>query len=223
MSIALFALAAGCGLAFCQWLIYFRAPIEETLGVVQKIFYMHLPLSIWAMASFFIVFCGSLLWLWKRRLFFDRLAAAAAELGVVFCSLSLLTGMIWARKSWGVWWTWDPRLTTALIMWFIYVGYLIIRQMELPSGRRQAVCAMVGIISFLDVPLVFLSARIFRSIHPAVFLSRGGGLEPEMKLILIICLIFWGCLWCALLLTRVRQLELERLLHNLKMKLLSGD
>ncbi|MBD5641932.1 MAG: cytochrome c biogenesis protein CcsA, partial [Desulfovibrio sp.] len=113
MIAAFLALAGGAGLAFCQWLVYAWTPVEATLGPIQKIFYMHLPLALWAMASFFLVFLGSILWLWQRKPAFDWLAAAAAELGVLFSGLTLVSGMIWAKRSWGVWWTWDPRLTTA--------------------------------------------------------------------------------------------------------------
>lgn len=222
MITALLALAGGIGLAFCQWLIYAWTPVEAMLGPIQKIFYMHLPLALWAMASFFIVFLASIFWLWKRKPLFDWLSAAAAELGVLFCGLSLITGMIWAKRSWGVWWTWDPRLTTALVMWFIYAGYLVARQMDLPSGRKQHVCAVIGIVAFLDVPLVFLSARIFRSIHPAVFMSKGGGLEPEMKFTLALCLIFLGLLWSALLLARTKQLFQEARAARIKQSILLG-
>lgn len=223
MIASILALAGGIGLAFCQWLVYSWTPVEATLGPVQKIFYMHLPLAIWAMTSFFLIFLFSILYLWKRKAAFDRLCAAAAELGVLFCGLSLASGIIWAKKSWGVWWTWDPRLTTALIMWFIYAGYLVIRQMDMPTGRKQTVCAALGIIAFLDVPLVFLSARIFRSIHPAVFLAREGGLEPEMKLTLALCMLFLGLLWGALLLMRTKQLGVEANLNHLKLEILSGE
>lgn len=222
MIAGLLALAGCLGLAFCQWLVYAWTPVEITLGPIQKIFYMHMPLALWAMASFFLVFAGSILRLWKRKPAFDWLATAAAELGVLFSGLSLVTGMIWAKRSWGVWWTWDPRLTTALVMWFVYVGYLVARQADLPQARKQAICVVIGIIAFLDVPLVFLSARIFRSIHPAVLLSKGGGLEPEMKFTLGLCLLFLGLLWASLLLIRARQLGQEARIANMKQEILAG-
>lgn len=212
------ALCGGFALSICQWLIYFYAPVEATLGLAQKIFYLHLPLALWALLSFTLVCIGSIGWLWRRKPKYDNFCEAAAELGLLFGGLALVSGMIWARHSWGVWWTWDPRLTTTLVMWFIYAGYMILRHTEMNPGRRRTVCAVVGIAAFLDVPLVFLSARIFRSIHPAVF--GGGGLEPEMRLTVFACIIALGLLWCSLLIIRYNQLELEGRLAALKREFL---
>ena len=139
------ALLGGVAFAVCQWLIFAYAPVEATLGLVQKIFYVHLPLAWWALISFFVVFLASVAHLWRRRPGADRLAAAAAEVGVLLSGLALVTGMLWARRSWGVWWTWDPRLTTTLIMWFVYAGYLVLRGLDLPPQRRATVCAVVGV------------------------------------------------------------------------------
>ena len=210
------ALLGGLAFAACQWLIYAYAPVEETLGLPQKIFYVHLPLAWWALMSFFLVFLGSIAYLWRRNPAAARLCAAAAETGVLLSGLALVTGMLWARRSWGVWWTWDPRLTTTLIMWFIYAGYLVLRGLDLPQQRRNVVCAVVGIVAFLDVPLVFLSARIWRSIHPAVFGNKGGGLEPEMRLTVIACVISFGVLWAGLVWIRKRQLDLAARLDALQ-------
>ena len=159
----LLALLGGLAFACCQWLIYVYAPEEATLGLIQKIFYIHLPLAWWALISFFTVFLASIAYLLRRAPGADRLCAAAAEVGVLLSGLALVTGMLWARKSWGVWWTWDPRLTTTLIMWFVYAGYLVLRGLDLPPQRKSLVCAVVGVVAFLDVPLVFISARIWRS------------------------------------------------------------
>ena len=202
------ALAGGAALAACQWLIWCYAPEEAPLGLMQKIFYLHLPLAWWALISFFVVFLGSIAVLARRSDAADRLCAAAAEVGVLFSGLTLVTGMIWARKSWGVWWTWDPRLSTALVMWFIYAAYLLLRGLDMAPERRPTVCAVVGVAAFLDVPLVFVSARIWRSIHPAVFASREGGLEPEMKLTAVACVVAMGLFWAALVWLRKRQLDL---------------
>lgn len=214
---SLLALLAGIALAMSQTLIFAYAPVEATLGLAQKIFYMHLPLAWWALFSFFLVFITSGLWLWRRQSTLDSLSAAAAEVGLLFSGLALLTGMIWAKKSWGVWWTWDPRLSTALIMWFIYAAYLLLRHTEMPLERRRVICAVVGIVAFLDVPLVFVSARLFRSIHPAVF-GKGGGLTPEMQITAMASVIAVGLLWLTLVLFRWRQIciqnEAEALLRQ---------
>lgn len=203
----LLAGAGALGMAACQWLIYCYAPVENVMGITQKIFYVHLPLAWWGLASFLVVFVGSLAYLKTRRPVYDRLSAAAAEIGVLLATLTVVTGSIWARHSWGVWWTWDPRLTTALIMWFVYTGYLVLRGLDMPPARRSTVCAVVGVAAFLDVPLVFLSARLWRSIHPAVFAAEGGGMDPAMKLTALACVAAFGCLWLAILLARKAQLD----------------
>lgn len=219
---AVLALLAGLALAFCQWLIYVYAPGEATLGQVQRIFYMHLPLAIWAMLSFCVVFAGSIIWLIKRKTEIDNICAAAVEIGVLFSTLALATGIIWARKSWGVWWTWDPRLTTTLVMWFLYSACLVFRHLEMNVNRKRVVCAILGIAAFLDVPLVFISARMFRSIHPAVF-GQSGGLDPEMRLVALATVLACGLLWLALLLIRKQQLDLDWTLRRIRMNRENGD
>ncbi|QJT08452.1 cytochrome c biogenesis protein [Oceanidesulfovibrio marinus] len=204
---SLLALVAGVAVFCSQLLVWLYAPVEATLGPIQKIFYIHMPCAVWSLLSFFVVFVASVAYLLRRSFFWDRVAGAAAELGVVLALLALVSGSIWARVSWNVWWTWDPRLTTTLVMWFIYAGYLLIRSLSMQPGRRAVVSAVLGIVAFLDVPLVFYSARLWRSIHPAVFGSSGGGLEPEMKLTLFVSLGAFGLLWAAIVLARLWQME----------------
>ncbi len=203
------------GLAASWWLIFRYAPVEAVMGPVQKIFYIHLPLSWWALISFFLVFCASAAYLLKRTEYWDHLAQAAAEAGVLLTTLCLVTGILWGRRAWGVWWTWDPRLTTALIMWFVYMAYLIIGSLSFSARRRMLVRAVIGIVAFADVPLVFLSARMWRSIHPAVFTGKGGGLEPEMLVTAIACVVAMGFLWLGLVLIRKMQLDDRERLDSL--------
>ncbi|NHZ48837.1 cytochrome c biogenesis protein [Nitratidesulfovibrio liaohensis] len=201
----LVGIVAGLALALCQYMIFVYAPVEQTMGIVQKIFYFHMPLAWWSLISFLTVFVASIAFLRTRNWKWDALSGAAAEVGVLFSGLALITGSIWGRHSWGVWWTWDPRLTTTLVMWFVYAGYLVLRTLDLPRERLGTVSAVVGIVAFLDVPLVFLSARLWRSIHPAVFASKGGGLEAEMKTTVIACIVAFGFLWVALTWLRAAQ------------------
>ena len=214
--------ASAICLAACQWLIYVYAPLEVAMGAIQKIFYLHLPLALWAFVSFFVVFIASAIFLVRRASHWDELACACAEIGLLFSGLVLITGMIWGKVSWGVWWTWDPRLTTTLVMWFIYSAYLLARRLDVPVERKRLISAVIGIVAFLDVPLVFFSARIFRSIHPAVFGARGGGLEPEMLFTLLACVASLGMLWLALVLVRKRQLEMFSRLRRAKFAFLSN-
>ncbi|MDQ7831979.1 MAG: cytochrome c biogenesis protein CcsA [Desulfovibrionaceae bacterium] len=186
-----------------QYLIWFYAPLEASMGVVQKIFYMHMPMAVWSMAAFAVVFVASVLYLVRRDPKWDRLAGACAELGVVFSGLALVTGMMWARPIWNVWWTWDPRLTTTLVMWFVYAAYLVLRASDMGPQRRRLVCAVLGVAAFLDVPLVFVSARYWRSIHPAVLGAQGGGLEPEMLATLVAGLVAFGLLSVTLVRLRL--------------------
>ena len=144
----------------------FYAPVEATMGVVQKIFYVHLPSAINTFVAFMVVFVAGIGYLAQRKSWWDDLALAAAKAGVVFCSVTLLTGMVWARAAWGTWWTWSPRLTLTLLLWLLYVVYLIIRSSIDSEQRRAVVAAAYGIVAFLDVPLVYLSARLLPDIHP---------------------------------------------------------
>ena len=203
---AVLAALAAVALCVAQWFIWVYAPVEETMGVVQKIFYIHLPLAWWALGSFFVVFVASVLMLVKKDNRWDRLAGASCELGVLFSGLALITGSLWGKPIWNVWWTWDPRLTTTLIMWFVYSAYLILRQSGAGGERGPVVRAALGVVAFLDVPLVFYSARKWRSIHPTVFGSQGGGLEPEMLTAVLVSIVAVGLFWAALLSLRSRQL-----------------
>lgn len=200
--LTLFAAAAMALMAIGQYAIWFYAPEEMTMGLVQKIFYVHLPLAWWSFVAFFGVFAASVMVLWTGKEKWDVLAGVLAEAGVLFSGLALITGSIWGRAAWNTWWTWDPRLSTTLVMWFVYSGYLVLRAADAGGAKGARMRAVLGIVAFVDVPLVFLSARLWRSIHPAVLASRSGGLEPEMWTTVWINLLAWGALFAALVLAR---------------------
>jgi heme exporter protein C len=180
------------------YLIFLFVPTEETMGVVQRIFYLHVPVAWVAFLAFFVVFVFSILYLWKRDIKWDNIAHASAEVGIVFTSLVLITGPIWAKPIWGVWWTWDARLTTALILWFIYIAYLIVRSYAGEGSRGARFGAVVGIVGFIDVPISFLAITLWRTQHPPAVIFQGG-LEPSMLLTLIICVVAFTTLYTALL------------------------
>lgn len=213
--LVLLSLMAAAALVVSQALIWFYAPVEMTMGLVQKIFYLHMPLAWWALFSFFVVFIASIGYLVKKTDGLDLLAGAAAEAGVLCSALALVTGSIWGRAAWNTWWTWDPRLSTTLVMWFIYSAYLLLRGATIAGERKKALCAVLGIVAFLDVPLVFFSARLWRSIHPAVLASKGGGLEPEMWHTVLVSLCAWGLFFCAVVWLRWRQLRAKNRLDAL--------
>jgi len=149
-------------------LMAWQAPDDIEQGVMQKIFYVHLPLAINAFLACLTVFIASLGYLWQRRSWWDDLGAAGARVAVLLCTGVLLTGMIWARSAWNTWWAWTPRLTFSLMLWLLYVVYLMIRTSIESPQRRAVVAAVYGLSAFLDVPLVWLSARLIRDpFHPA--------------------------------------------------------
>lgn len=190
------------------------------MGLSQKIFYFHLPLAWWGMTAFLLVFFASILYLCKKKMFWDSFARAAAETGVLFSALTLLTGMFWARPIWNVWWIWDPKLTTTLIMWFIYTAYLLVPKSGMSATGAPVIRAVLGVVAFLDIPLVFFAARQWRSVHPVVFASPGGGLETEMLLTLLVSIIAIGFLWLTLFLLRLAQLRNQECMANLVYKIM---
>jgi heme exporter protein C len=163
--------------------IFLYAPTESFQGPVQRIFYLHLPLAWIAYLAFFIVFLASVLYLWKRDPRWDRLALSSAELGVVFTTLVLVTGSIWAKPIWNTWWSWDARLTTTLVLWFIYVGYLMVRAYAGDEQRGARYAAVLGIVGFFDVPIIHQSVSWWRTLHPApIVLAPGGPAMPAAML-----------------------------------------
>ena len=197
-------------MSLCQGLIFLYAPEEESMRLAQKIFYLHLPLAWWGLFSFFIVFVTSLVYLKTQSPAWDAWAQAAAEVGLLLAVLALTTGMLWAKPAWGSWWTGDARLTTTLIMCFVYAAYLIVRNMDLPPERRSKIAAVIGIAAFLDVPLVYFSARLWSYIHP-----KSMELELEMKITLIVCVASFALLWLPLLAFRAQLARDEQKLDTL--------
>ncbi len=213
-------IAATVGVAFSLVLIFFYAPVERVMGLSQKIFYFHLSSAVAALLGFFTSFVASVFYLLKRDLKWDDIASASVEVGVVFTTIVLVTGSVWGRSIWNVWWTWDPRLTTSLILWFIYVSYLILREIVQSEDKRAIFCAVVAIVGFFDVPVVFFSARLLRSIHPTVIRSDSVGLEPPMILTLIVSILSFAFLFAFLLGVRAKLANLERKTRRLERKLM---
>jgi heme exporter protein C len=187
------------------------APTEATMGNVQRIFYYHVPSAWTAFLCFFANFLASIAYLWKRSQRADAFALSTAEVGVVFCTVVLITGPLWARPVWGIWWTWDARLTSTLILWLIYVSYLVLRRYS-TGGQTSVLAAALAIFGFIDVPIVYLSIRYFRTQHPQPVIGggAGSGIDPVMlKALLLNWLAFMvlAALWVSLRyrLERLRQ------------------
>ena len=191
-------------LLLSMYATFLYAPVEKTMGAVQKIFYLHLPLAMLSFVAFFIVFVASIAYLYTRATRWDIWAQCAAELGVVFCTLVLITGSIWAKPAWNVWWTWDPRLTTVLILWCMYVAYLMLRKLLKSGDKTSNIAAVFGIVSFVNVPITFLAIRMWRTIHPVLIDSQGMHISPPMRNTLFLSFAAMTLFFILLLRFRVR-------------------
>ncbi len=170
-----------------------EAPRESSMGDIQRIFYFHVPAGILGLTAFAVNFCASLMYLVRKSRFWDNLALASAEVGVVLIGIVLVTGPIWAKPQWFVWWTWSPRLTSSLILWMLYAAYLLVRNYVPDPDRRGMMSAVFGIIAFVDAPIVWFSIRWWRDLHPSAMLETGG-LDPSMRPAL------WTCVFAYLVL-----------------------
>ncbi len=187
------------GMILSLYLALIYAPTEAVMGHIQRIFYFHMG-AVWvATIAFTVVFIASIQYLRKESRFWDILALSSAEIGVLFTTLTIITGSIWAKPIWGTWWTWDPQLTTTFILWILYIAYLMLRSATGSNLKKAKFAAVFGIIAFIDLPLVYLSVRLMRGISPVVFGGRGGGIAPQMMVALVVCLIAFTLLYIVLL------------------------
>jgi len=193
------------------------APREKTLGDSQRIFYVHLPSAWLGFLAFFIVAMASALYLIRKRPGDDRLAQACCELGVLFTTLVLITGPIWAKNDWGIYWTWDARLTSTFVLWLLYVGYLMLRANATDPVRIKKTLAVYGLLAFLDVPLVYYSIQWFRTQHPAPVMGpKGGGMNSRMWMAVLWCTLAFLGIFIELVLRRIDLLSLEQELEEVK-------
>ena len=200
------------------FMVFDFVPTEADQGIVQRIFYFHVPCAWVAFAAFGIVAIAGVFYLWLGDALWDDLGYAAAEIGMVFCTLMLISGILWAKPIWGVWWTWDSRLTTTFILWLLYGGYMILRASSDDSPQVARFAAVVGIVAALDVPIVIISVRLWRTIHPAVLITKQGehGLEdPRMIATLLVALAAFTILFGWLLMLRFSQLRSRTRIHSL--------
>jgi len=204
------------------YLIFMVAPTDSVLGHVQRVFYFHVPIAIMSFLAFFVVFIGSLMYLIKRTPKWDAVAHASAEVGVVFVTLALLTGIIWAKPVWNTWWTWEPRLTTTMILWLIYVAYLMVRSYAPSQSKGAIYAAVVGIIGFIDVPIVYYSVVWWRSIHPSPVVgpfAQSDALDGTMALILLYSLITFVFFFAYMIVERMELRKTEEALGRIRFTL----
>src|SRR5216683_1293893 len=190
------ALAAVAAMVVAAGFIFLYAPTDALQGPVQRIFYLHVSSAIAAYGCFALVLIGGIAYLWKENVAADRLARAAALVGLVFTTITLVMGMIWAKPTWGTYWTWDARLTSTLVLWIIYAGYLMVRRLVDPGRQAARFAAVVGIFGFIDVPVVHFSVTWWRTQHPGPVVINDA-LPPQMLV------AFFVTMACTLVLAAV--------------------
>jgi heme exporter protein C len=195
---------------------FYIAPEERTMGLIQRIFYFHVG-SAWAgLDAFVICFVANLLYVWRRDQKYDWLGVSSAEVGLVLTTVVLISGPIWAKPAWGIYWTWDARLTSTFVLWLLYVSYLLLRTLIEEQDRRALLSSLFGIFAFLDVPLVFGAIRWWRTQHPAPVImgGPGSGLDPTMNKVFFFSVLAMHVLMIFLI---VERYSLEKMKSEVEM------
>ncbi len=197
------------------YMVFLWVPTDREMGVIQRIFYWHVPVAWIAFLAFFVTFIASVAYLVKRRSWWDIVSSASAEIGLLFATLILITGSIWARPVWGVWWTWDARLTSSLVLWLIYLAYFIVRAYIPDEDRRARFSAVIGIVGFVDVPVVALAIQLWRTAHPSAIIFEGG-LVPAMLATLLVSIAAFTAMYFLFLFYRIHLKEDEYRVQRMK-------
>lgn len=188
------------GLLLSGLWVFMWTPLETEMGFIQKIMYLHLPSILVTYLAFFVTFAFSIAYLWKREMMFDQIAKASAEIGLIFCGMVLITGAIWGKPTWGTYWVWDARLTTTLLLFLVFVGYFLLRAFTNDREREARLASVLGIIGFLDIPIVHKSVEWWRTLHQPTTLFKvasSGEAKPSMPNELLIPLLV--CMGASLL------------------------
>ncbi len=210
---------AFAGMLVSIWMIFLYAPEDAVQGEPQRIFYFHVPMAWLGMLGFVVVAVGGIGYLITKNERWDWAARAAAELGALFITLALITGSIWGKTIWGTWWTWDARLTTTLILWFIYIGYLMMRSYmgrTHSSARAGAVLAIIGII---DVPIIYESVNWWRTLHPGQQVGVAGALPNSVVLTLMVSLTSFTLLFSFLMIQLYQLQRMQTMAQRLRASL----
>jgi len=204
------------GMMISIWMIFLYAPTDAIEGQPQRIFYFHVPVAWIGMLAFGVVAVAGIGYLWKKDERWDWAARASAELGAVFISLALITGSIWGKTTWGTWWTWDARLTTTLILWFIYIGYLMLRSYMGRTHESARSAAVLAIIGLIDVPIIYESVNWWRTLHPQQEIGTPGALPPSVVLTLMISLTTFTVFYSFLMIQLYQLQRMQTLAQRLR-------
>jgi heme exporter protein C len=187
------------------WMIFTYAPVEATMGLVQKVFYFHVSSAWVGFFAFFITFVGSILYLYKRADRWDILAKSSAQIGFIFILITLISGMLWAKPVWGTFWVWEPRLTISLVQWLVYFSYALLRRSLGMSAGGKRITSVYGIVAFITVPLSWFAIRWWRTIHPEI-ISSSGSLPAKMLMTMLFTLLTFTVIYFTFL-TQVMNIE----------------
>ncbi len=207
--------ASAAFLALTLWMVFVWAPTETNQGAIQRALYVHVPIAWVAMVAIVAVAIFSVLYLITGRERWDRLGAATAETGVVFGALMLITGLVWARPVWGVWWTGEAKLTTALILFFVFVAYLMFRAYFPPGAQRRRLAAIIALIGAVDAPIIYWAANLWAEAHPPLVVGPArdadSGLSADIGLTLLVGVVAFTLLFVVIVnvRTRIRRAEDE--------------
>jgi len=186
------------------------------MGDIQRIFYFHVSAAWTGYLALLVALVASLLYLLRGERRHDRLALSSVEIGLIFVTEGIITGSIWAKATWGVWWTWEPRLTTSAVLWLIYASYLTLRQAIEEEAQRARLAAVYGVVGFVAVPINFMAIRWWRTVHPLVLESTGVNLAPAMLATLLFSVATFSLLYYTLLRLRLRLQRIAEQVQQLK-------
>jgi len=205
LGFTLLAVVAAALLLLTLYWGFVIAPVEAQMGIVYKIFFFHAPSAYAMYVCFGMCVIGSVMYLVKRSDAWEALAVAGAEVGIIFCTIVLITGPLWGRKAWGTYWTWDPRLTTTLLIGMIYVAYLLLRNLGATGEAERRFAAGLGIVGGALMPIIHYSVQLWRGQHPTVITKKGGGLHPDMLTAMLLGCAAMTALAALLMWTRARM------------------
>jgi heme exporter protein C len=190
--------------------IFLAAPEEKVMGAVQRLFYFHVPIAAMTFLSVFTLLTGAIGYLWTRRAGWDHLSLASAEVGLLFCTLVLMTGPVWAKPAWGVWWTWEAKLTTTLILWLLLAGILLTRAYAATEEQGARIASVLGVIAALDVPIVYKAVDWWRGQHPIIFgAGKSDPLAPGMLSAFWVSMVAFTFLFALMVAVRMRLAALD--------------